>query len=330
MAKVLGLEKAVIMRKILGWIKFNMKNHKDLHEPYPTYREGKYWVYNSLMEWEADIQVMKKDRIHRHLRALEEEKWLITGNFNKRSWDKTVWYTIEFIKFFGSFPHLGSIASKRAVGNCDDPSQNATAHLEMRRPLANCDDNTNKQNPISKTNNPEDIYMSSPQRDHSGDITLYEGHPSLDSSQKEQKHTASELESSTPKKAAQKNQKTLKSTWEPTDAFAAVFENLNKLSICRVKFDTEDYRQWLTAMMESDSLTIPELIRLSNEWQEYHNERTQKPKVVKASFRTWITNYVARRAKNGQQPKFAKAANARPDYSADNGKFKNTRDDKPW
>lgn len=90
-----------------------------------------------------------------------------------------------------------------------------------------------------------------------------------------------------------KTPKTRKDKYGREHQFAIVFDNLRKLDIVKRKFETDEYDKWLTGLMKDLSLTAPELITLSNEWQEYHNDRSTKPKSPKGSFRTWVKNYVA-------------------------------------
>lgn len=110
----------------------------------------------------------------------------------------------------------------------------------------------------------------------------------------------------------------LSSFWDSADPFAPVFENLNKLPICKAKFKTDEYRTYLTDLMKELSLTIEDLSRLSNEWQEHHNDATDKPKSPKGSFRTWATkNYNGRKSSNGYASRKTQAAESKPKPSTD-------------
>jgi len=82
---------------------------------------------------------------------------------------------------------------------------------------------------------------------------------------------------------------------------SAIFDNLRMVSIVKSKFNLADYEKWLTKHMETKSLSIEELTEASHEWQEYHNDRTEKPKSPKGSFNTWLKNFLERRNKQQKQ-----------------------------
>lgn len=110
------------------------------------------------------------------------------------------------------------------------------------------------------------------------------------------------------KNTAEKKEQSMKKDgrnflWSSKDPMAKIFENLNRLEVCKNKFDTEEYRQYLTGLAELLDLSIEELEESTFEWQEYHNDRTEQPKSPKSSFRTWIKNYTERRNRNAWRSK---------------------------
>lgn len=162
MGKLLGVEKAIILRKIYGWLKYNIQKRIDPKKD-KNFHSGKYWCFNSLADWENDIQVLDKYRIRRHLKALEADGWIQTGNFNKRRSDKTIWYTIDWAKFFAAFPHFGkfedktdqieqSKLDKKPDKPDEHPLQNETSCCDLQQAVAICNNVTNSITQLTEPN----------------------------------------------------------------------------------------------------------------------------------------------------------------------------------
>lgn len=81
-----SLDEAVILQQIHYWI-----------EKRQNYREGRYWVYNSMENWMQQFPWIKsRTTLTRYFNDLEKKGLLITGNYNKAGFDKTKWYTIDY------------------------------------------------------------------------------------------------------------------------------------------------------------------------------------------------------------------------------------------
>lgn len=65
----------------------NNKNH---------YQNGKWWVYNTMAEWQAQFPYVAEKTIERTLNKLKRCGIVETGRFNKRGWDRTTWYTLNY------------------------------------------------------------------------------------------------------------------------------------------------------------------------------------------------------------------------------------------
>lgn len=87
LAVKIGLNEAMVLQQIHYWAKKKK-----------TAREGFYWVYNSYEAWQEQFPFFSKSTIGRTIRSLEKLDLLITGNFNKLSFDKTKWYRINYNK----------------------------------------------------------------------------------------------------------------------------------------------------------------------------------------------------------------------------------------
>lgn len=86
LAQILGLNEAIILQQIHYWINKGNEIH-----------DGKSWVYNSVKEWQEQFCFMGEKTIRRVLDNLIEQGLLVKGNYNKRKFDRTTWYTIDYL-----------------------------------------------------------------------------------------------------------------------------------------------------------------------------------------------------------------------------------------
>lgn len=99
LAVEVGVEKAILLKNIHWWVLKNAKNGVN-------FRKGKFWTYSSSAALGELFPYMSPASIRRWLQELESERWIITGNFNRRGNDNTKWYSlgnslIEFCKVNG-------------------------------------------------------------------------------------------------------------------------------------------------------------------------------------------------------------------------------------
>jgi hypothetical protein len=90
LAKLLGLDKAVILQQIQYWL--NTSSHEV---------DGFRWIYNSYTEWSVQFPWLGVEGVRYHIRGLEKEGYLIAGKFNRDNRDKTKWYRINYEKLEG-------------------------------------------------------------------------------------------------------------------------------------------------------------------------------------------------------------------------------------
>jgi len=89
LAVKIGLNEAIILQQINYWLVLNKKAGKN-------YRDGEYWMYNSITSWMEQFPFWSKNTIHRALTNLKNNNLLITANYNKFKLDKTLWYRINY------------------------------------------------------------------------------------------------------------------------------------------------------------------------------------------------------------------------------------------
>ncbi len=87
-AEAYGLNEAIILNNIRFWVIHNEANGTNFHD-------GCYWTYNSMKAFEKLFPYMKPFAIRTALKTLEENGLIITGNYNKSSYDRTKWYALS-------------------------------------------------------------------------------------------------------------------------------------------------------------------------------------------------------------------------------------------
>lgn len=85
LAKLLGINEAIILQQIHYWL----ERSNNIHDGYK-------WVYNSVAEWQKQFPWLAIATLKRKFKSLEDKGLLITGNYNKKNFDKTKWYRIDY------------------------------------------------------------------------------------------------------------------------------------------------------------------------------------------------------------------------------------------
>lgn len=96
LAVQVGLNEAILLQQIHYWV--NQKNNL---------RDGRYWVYNTLKELNDQFPFWSQKTIQRTITSLKKKEILLTANYNKAGFDKTVWYSIDYdqLDFLVSNPY---------------------------------------------------------------------------------------------------------------------------------------------------------------------------------------------------------------------------------
>lgn len=86
-AQRFGINCAILLKNIHFWIEKNKANEVNFYDGY-------YWTYNSKKAFSELFPYMSIRQVETALSKLIDEKILITGNYNKDSFKKTLWYAI--------------------------------------------------------------------------------------------------------------------------------------------------------------------------------------------------------------------------------------------
>jgi hypothetical protein len=80
-----GIEAAVILNNIIFWCEKNRAN-------FENYFENRFWTYNTVKAWQQLFPYMLPKRVRNALETLRKDGYLLTGRFNKKGYDRTLWY----------------------------------------------------------------------------------------------------------------------------------------------------------------------------------------------------------------------------------------------
>lgn len=142
LAKEYGILEAILLKNIWFWIEKNTANEKNFYD-------GTYWTYNSTRAFNELFPYASESSIKRALKSLQEKGIIKTGNYNKSSYDRTLWY---------AFTDLGeSIVSNRQMET--NKSSNGNKQNGLTIPDINTDDKT-KDIKTNKKNKKETEYDS--------------------------------------------------------------------------------------------------------------------------------------------------------------------------
>lgn len=84
-AKEFGILEAILLNNLEYWIAKNKANGTNFYD-------GFYWTYNSAKAFNELFPYVSQRQIQNALKKLKEKGIIQTGNYNKSSYDRTLWY----------------------------------------------------------------------------------------------------------------------------------------------------------------------------------------------------------------------------------------------
>lgn len=100
-AKEVGVNAAVILENIAHWVFRNQVSNKN-------HFDGHYWTYNSNAAMAELFPYMNARQVRYALDSLRKAGLILTGNYNKSRYDRTLWYTVSDYcaeKYFSEIVH---------------------------------------------------------------------------------------------------------------------------------------------------------------------------------------------------------------------------------
>ena len=83
-----GLDEAVMLNNFKFWLRKNTVSNINIHD-------GKAWTYNSKRAYAELFPFWSEMQVKRILKSLIDQGVLITGNYNKIKFDRTLWYAVK-------------------------------------------------------------------------------------------------------------------------------------------------------------------------------------------------------------------------------------------
>lgn len=85
-----GIAEAILLGYFYHWITVHEKNETNFYD-------GRYWTYDSERTLVDKMPYIPKTTMHRLIKKLVDSGLLLTGNYNKFSYDKTKWFSLSDI-----------------------------------------------------------------------------------------------------------------------------------------------------------------------------------------------------------------------------------------
>lgn len=89
LAKLVGINEAIILQQIHYWTNINREQQRNYHDGY-------YWTYNSFAAWQKQFSWIGLTKIKATFAGLKHKGLVVVGNYNKAKFDKTLWYRIDY------------------------------------------------------------------------------------------------------------------------------------------------------------------------------------------------------------------------------------------
>jgi hypothetical protein len=112
LAVAIGLNEAIVLQQIHYWLQHfqRVENECERDKDKRHFRDGHWWVYNSVDEWSDQFPFWGYDTVRRALKSLREPSspqgddghaprgplLVATSEYNQVKFDKTLWYTIDY------------------------------------------------------------------------------------------------------------------------------------------------------------------------------------------------------------------------------------------
>jgi len=116
LAEEYGLEEAILIHHFQYWIQIN-------HDANRNERDGRFWTYQTLEDIALRFPYFNRDKVKRIIKSLFDKGVIIKGNYNKTSFDRTVWYAFKNQENFiiGQKRHMDGAQSPDQCGESDTP-----------------------------------------------------------------------------------------------------------------------------------------------------------------------------------------------------------------
>jgi len=149
----IGVSQAMVLQQIHYWVTKNAENNKN-------FQDGHYWTYNTYAGWQENFPFLKVDTVRKIIKDLEKKGLVISGKYNKASWDQTKWYRVNYEALDSIIP-CGIIPTPPCGNEVDAPCGQRIPHATGRKSQTNTRDYSTdttterKKDIINKSSTPE-------------------------------------------------------------------------------------------------------------------------------------------------------------------------------
>lgn len=161
LATLIGLNEALVLQQIEYWTNIketsDKKGKRTIKE---NFAEGFYWTYNTVEEWAEEFPFWSHDTVKRTLKKLREKNYVVTGNYNEKAYDRTLWYRVNH-------EELIKLDEKNSLGaNCTNEETSGSQEEKNSEGLktdisANCPNGKVQNAPMQEGNMPQPIPKTS-------------------------------------------------------------------------------------------------------------------------------------------------------------------------
>ena len=127
--KKVGIHKALIVAYLRGWLETNATN------PIAN-RDGKTWSFQALKTWSENTG-LRRGTIRNHLMELREKGIVITGNYNRLGFDRTIWYSLADNYEELILEYAAANSNNSTDNNDQNENSNSTIPLELSSQMEN-------------------------------------------------------------------------------------------------------------------------------------------------------------------------------------------------
>ena len=106
LAVKIGLHKAIVIQKVFWWL----CKHEEKAE---NFFVGRYWNYNSIAKWHEQFPFFSEDTVKNIFRELRDDGILLAKNIKPN--DRTLWYSIDYIKLNELVGGIGALGKKTPI-----------------------------------------------------------------------------------------------------------------------------------------------------------------------------------------------------------------------
>lgn len=174
LACIVGIEKSILLMSIWIFVEHNKNTGRNLID-------GHYWMYDTAKSFNERFPFMRLGSIHRWMKELEDDGWIVTDNFNKRKNDKTKWYRygpklIGFLKGLDS--QNESQGKQQREIDVKTDSQNESENLFDSQNDSSTIEIENTDSQIERTNSQNESTLPGKDQDNTGEEAGEEEPPS--------------------------------------------------------------------------------------------------------------------------------------------------------